>query len=168
MKIKKVKTEEEKELREICDIAFYNYDRIRRIFPPVSFSEYEIVRIIFETARDIYNDFMLKEYGSKQMGILVKVPAVFQPHVQKEIDKGFSFVKDKQQVFNEICACDDPNEKFENLQRELHLLDNHLSQVAIYCASCHIPFAWRKDYEAAQELQEQMIGILKELRANRS
>jgi hypothetical protein len=99
------------------------------------------------------------------MGISVKIPAVFQPHVQKEIDNGFSFVEKKKQVFNEINACENLNERLENLQRELHLLDHHISQVAIYCASCHVPFAWRKDYEAAQTLQEEMIEILKALRA---
>ena len=98
------------------------------------------------------------------MSISVKIPAVFQPHVQKEIDKGFSFVEEKRQVFKEINACENTNERLEDLQRELHLLDHHISQVAIYCASCHVPFAWRKDYEAAQELQEQMVEVLKELR----
>lgn len=58
MRLKRIKTEEEKRLRKICDIAFFNYDKIRRTFPPVSFTEYETARIIFETARDIYNDFM--------------------------------------------------------------------------------------------------------------
>ena len=61
MRIKRIKTAEEKRLRKICDIAFFNYDKIRRTFPPVSFVEYETARIIFETARDIYNDFITKD-----------------------------------------------------------------------------------------------------------